>query len=84
MKTMLSEVLQLLEALETAIPPDSGHHSLTLGEYGSDEAGWCECLCLGVREGDGQRVLLLYPQDFEKSQDELVTEIVDIMSRPAE
>lgn len=86
MNPSLSQTLQFLEALEAALPPPEGHHSITLGDYGNDQDGWCEYLVLGVREDTpaGVRQLLIFPPDFEKSQEELIGEIVQIMQSPAE
>lgn len=75
----LANLLVFLEALELALPPPDGHHSLTRGDQ--TEEG---CLVLGVRHDRGVRQFVLWAPDFEKPQDQLIAEIVALVKEPAE
>jgi hypothetical protein len=51
--TMREYIIELLKAIEAAIPPPSNcHHCLTYAKYGSDSEGWTGKLALQLnREG---------------------------------
>lgn len=51
---MRDQIIGFLKQLEAEIPPAAGaHHSIEFAQYGSDESGWEDRLCLVVRARDG-------------------------------
>jgi hypothetical protein len=77
-------LIEFLCELEELLDPGKNlHHSLTSVEFGSDEKGWTDHLCLQIfREGKHPQVFFLTDSDFEKSAKELARELRDLTVKP--
>lgn len=80
-KTFLIETLKLLEV--AIPPPPKAHHGISYAKYGSDESGWDDRLALHVNKSGVFHCLFFDDEDFEKSPETLVGEIVAIL-QPAQ
>jgi hypothetical protein len=78
-------LMDFLLGLEAAAPPDRlCHHALLVTRYGSDETGWEKRMSLQMSLGGGTfRIFFLDPEDFEKSPQSLVSEVVALLEAPA-
>lgn len=71
----METTLAFLRELEAEFPPPAGqHHSLTFAQYGSDEAGWQDKLCLTIRYSSGSQNFL-YGEGEALGSPEMLAEI---------
>ncbi len=68
-------LIKFLQALEVALPPQNGHHSITYAQYGNDVDGWRDELALYVASGGIRKCYFLDEADFTKEPDALVKEV---------
>lgn len=79
---MKQRLIEFLKALEQACPPiNDCHHPLMYARYGSDETGWEDRLLLQVNDHGVFQSFFLDDDDFTKSTDILVSEIVNLLKR---
>lgn len=72
----------LLVKLEEVLPPTPGaHHAITAASYGSDETGWEDQLALHLMIPNGRVTVFLEEDDFAKTSESVVTEVVQMLSR---
>lgn len=76
-------LIELLKKIESAIPPpEKCHHALTFAQYGSDEAGWEDKLCLQVNIGGKFQQFFLDDEDLANPN--LPQEIGECVEHPSE
>jgi len=76
-------VLDLLRALEEAVPPPPlCHHALTRARYGSDAAGWSERLALQVNVNGVFLCFFLDPSDLDAPPADLARVIAGLALDP--
>lgn len=76
---MERKLIKFLKALEQALPPITGHHSLTYTQYGDpkDRANAEDKLALGIRDKNCT-ILFLEDGDLEKPTRQLVDEVLKV------
>jgi hypothetical protein len=80
---MIEKLISFLKVLEVVIPPPKNcHHVVMYSQYGSDEIGWKDHLCLQVNYGGLFYPFFLDNLDFEKHENILVKEIQDLLNAP--
>ena len=78
---MRQRLIDLLKALEAAIPPPLNcHHALTFARYGSDETEWADQLAAQINSAGVFHCFFLDEADFENGPDQVAAEIVALLA----
>jgi len=76
-RSFLINTLKLLE--QSSPPPKNAHHAITYARYGSNEDGWEDRLALQVNVDGTFHCLFLDAEDFAKTPQALVSDIMEIL-----
>ena len=80
---MRQKLIMLLKHLEAALPPPLGcHHSIMYSQFGSEETGLEDKLMLQILNDGVFISVVLDDIDFEKTNVDLIAEIVDLLKQP--
>jgi len=77
----MKKAFDLLCLLEIRFPCERGHHSLTVRKERDNEGVERELLILSVQDRGYYQDLFLTADDFEKSAEQLVEEVTDILKK---
>lgn len=72
-------LIDFLKEMERLVPPPRGaHHAVRFGQYGSDETGWDDKLCLQLNDGGSLSMFFLDAEDFESTPERLAIAVFDL------
>jgi hypothetical protein len=82
---MKQALIDLLRAVEKAIPPPKNcHHALVAAKFGSDEVGWQDKLALQVNRDGRFHAFFLDEEDFAKEPKKLAADILALLDEPGD
>lgn len=71
-------LIDVLKALEAAVPPmPGGHHAMAFAQYGSDADGWTDKLALHIHNAGRFLCFFLEDEDLALAPQKFVAGIVD-------
>lgn len=74
---MRTRIIDLLKAMEAAIPPPKNcHHALVFAQYGNDVDGWEDRLALQINNAGVLPTYFLDDQDLDKDPAALAAEVL--------